>query len=191
MHFDHFNFIAGIYDRAGKFILDEPLKGALSLSSDHSLLDAGGGTGRVTDVIRSKVREVYVVDTSFGMLRQARKKDLKTIIAPVEKLPFVHENFDRIIVIDALHHVRDQKQTIVDLWRVLKPKGRIVIVEPDIRKRVVKAIAIGEKILLMRSHFLTGEEIRSLFTGTKAEIHVFYDRNNIYAIAQKDKVGVN
>ncbi len=56
-------------------------------------------------------------------------------------------------MMDALHHMSFQKQAIGELWRVLKPGGRIVIIEPDIRRFVVKLIAIGEKIILMESHF--------------------------------------
>ena len=49
------------------------------------------------------------------------------------------------------------------MFRVLKPGGLLVIEEPDIRTFGVKLIAIAEKLLLMRSHFLAPEEITNLF----------------------------
>ena len=58
-------------------------------------------------------------------------------------------------MVDALHHVIHQGQTAREMYRVLKPGGRIVIEEPDIRKFGVKLIAVAEKLLLMRSHFLS------------------------------------
>ena len=46
---------------------------------------------------------------------------------------------------------------------VLKPGGLLVIEEPDIRTFGVKLIALAEKLLLMRSHFLAPDEITKLF----------------------------
>jgi demethylmenaquinone methyltransferase/2-methoxy-6-polyprenyl-1,4-benzoquinol methylase len=51
--------------------------------------------------------------------------------------------------------------------RVLEPEGRSVIEEPDIRTFGVKLVALAEKILLMRSHFLSPIQIASLFPRGK------------------------
>jgi ubiquinone/menaquinone biosynthesis C-methylase UbiE len=91
------------------------------------------------------VREVFVADLSRGMLRRAAGKGLATVCTPAESLPFPSGSFDRIIMMDALHHVIDQRQTAGELWRVLAPGGRIVIVEPDIRKFIVKLLAIAKR----------------------------------------------
>ena len=48
------------------------------------------------------------------------------------------------------------------LLRVLKPKGRLLIEEPDIRKFRAKMIRVMEKFLLMKSVFCTPEEIKSM-----------------------------
>jgi demethylmenaquinone methyltransferase/2-methoxy-6-polyprenyl-1,4-benzoquinol methylase len=54
--------------------------------------------------------------------------------------------------------------------RVLKPGGRIVIEEPDIRAFGVKLIAVAEKLLLMRSHFLAPDQIVKLFGSGKTSV---------------------
>jgi demethylmenaquinone methyltransferase/2-methoxy-6-polyprenyl-1,4-benzoquinol methylase len=81
-----------------------------------------------------------------------------------EELPFADATFDRILVIDAFHHLRDQKLAAREMVRVLAPGGRLVIQEPDIAHLGVKLVALGEKMLLMRSHFHTpaavGEMLR-------------------------------
>ena len=187
MPIDHFNLIANFYDRLGKFKVGETLLGLLSLDSSSLLLDAGGGTGRVASALREMVKKVVVADLSVGMLRQADNKGLEAICAPAEFLPFPPGSFDRVIMVDALHHVMDQRQTCNELWRILSPGGRILIIEPDIRKPLVKAIAIGEKLLLMRSHFLTGVEIKSLFTDPDVMISLFNDDLNIFLVAEKVK----
>ena len=185
MPFDHFNLIANFYDRAGQFRVSEPLLGLLSLSPSSLLLDAGGGTGRVAEALRSLVQEVFIVDTSRGMLRLAAGKGLATVCAPAEFLPFPSRSIDRILMMDALHHVLDQRMTARELWRVLAPGGRILIVEPDIRKLSVKVIALGEKLLLMRSHFLSDGEITSLFTAPDIKAGVYFDNSNIFFLAEK------
>jgi ubiquinone/menaquinone biosynthesis C-methylase UbiE len=185
MPFDHFNFIANFYDRAGKFIIKEPLLELLSLSPSSLMLDAGGGTGRVATALRGMVREVFVADTSRGMLRHAKGKGLGTVCTQVESLPFPSRSIDRILMMDALHHMKDQRLAICELWRVLAPGGRILVVEPDIRKFYVKLIASGEKLLLMRSHFLTHAEITSLFVAPDVRVRVVFDEFNIFLVAEK------
>ena len=88
-------------------------------------------------------------------------------------------------MLDALHHVINQYLTIKELWRVLAPGGRILIIEPDIDKLVTKLIALIEKILMMRSHFLSGEKIRALFFDLDATIHLFKDGSNVILIVEK------
>jgi ubiquinone/menaquinone biosynthesis C-methylase UbiE len=187
MPFDHFDVVAGFYDRVGQFRVTEPLLEALSLSPDSLMLDVGGGAGRIAAALRGMLREVFVVDVSDGMLRHACGKGLAVVLAPAESLPFLSGSIDRIIMVDALHHVMNQRQTADELWRVLAPGGRILIIEPDIRRFLVKLIAIGEKILLMQSHFLTAEEIRSLFTDPVGRVSEYINEFNIYFIAKKGR----
>jgi ubiquinone/menaquinone biosynthesis C-methylase UbiE len=186
MPFDHFDMIAGFYDRSGQFNISELLFELLSLSTDNLLLDAGGGTGRVAASLRGMVREIIVADTSLGMLRHATGRGLVTVCAKAESIPFPSACVDRVILVDALHHVLNQQHTIHELWRVLLPGGRIVIVEPDIRRFMVKLLALGEKMLLMRSHFLSGKEITSLFQGYVSTINMFYEGINVLLVVEKE-----
>jgi demethylmenaquinone methyltransferase/2-methoxy-6-polyprenyl-1,4-benzoquinol methylase len=167
-------------------VFSQPLLGLLSLSVNHRLLDAGGGTGRIAASLRGLVGEVLVEDVSRNMLRYSARKGLESICAPVEDLPFKSASFDRVIMMDALHHVSNQKRAISELWRVLIPGGRIVIIEPDIRKFAVKLIALGEKIILMGNHFLTVEGITALFIAPEARIDVRCDQ--FYVIIVGDKL---
>jgi len=65
-------------------------------------------------------------------------------------------------MVDALHHVADQMQTLREITRLLAPGGIAIIEEPDIHNFLVKIIALGEKIMLMRSHFLKPERIAEM-----------------------------
>jgi ubiquinone/menaquinone biosynthesis C-methylase UbiE len=185
MPINHFNMIAGVYDRAATFLLSASLSEQLSLTSGSLILDAGGGTGRVGAALTGETRRVVVVDSALEMLRHAVRRNLSSVYAPLENLPFSSGLFDRIIMMDAFHHVFDQKKTASELLRVLKTGGRIVIVEPDIHRFRMKLLAMGEKLLLMRSHFLSGGQIAGLFEDRNVHVGVMIDGYNVFVLIEK------
>jgi demethylmenaquinone methyltransferase/2-methoxy-6-polyprenyl-1,4-benzoquinol methylase len=152
--FNHFDHIASFYDR----LLPSPdlakWRDLLQLPTLGSLLDAGGGTGRVSYQLRRWAGQVVICDFSLPMLKRAKAKTgPHPVRADAEKLPFPDEAFDRVIVVDALHHFGHQERTLKELVRVLKKGGRIVIEEPDITRFAVKLSALFERLALMQSKF--------------------------------------
>lgn len=183
---DHFDLLAPLYDRAIRLKNPEGWLTIARLPATGTLLDAGGGTGRIATALRSYVNKAIVVDLSFGMLKQAiQKNDLDCVCAPSERLPFDDNTFERVIMVDAFHHIIDQKSTTSELWRVLKPAGRLVIEEPDIRNAVVKLIAVIEKLALMRSHFISPPRIAQLFSYPNSQVVIFRKGYNSWVIADK------
>jgi len=173
--FDHFGAIAPVYDRFFRPHDPARLAELADLPTPGFLLDVGGGTGRVAHSLKPWQQSIIVADLSFRMLQNAGCKDgLHTVCAPAERLPFADESFDRIIMVDALHHVCSQTTAVDEMWRLLRPGGKIVIEEPDIRSVFVVILALLEKILLMRSHFLSPPKIVALFppSGLKQQIVV-------------------
>ena len=186
MPFDHFDLLAPLYERVIPAAAIDAMLRYLEPEADSSLLDAGGGTGRVSAFLQKDFASVVLSDISMGMLQEAAAKDgLRPTCALTEQLPFADGHFDRVLMVDALHHVADQAQTVRELWRVIKPGGRVVIQEPDIHKFAVKLIAIAEKLALMRSHFLSGEKIAALFPFDNAEIDIHFEDFNVWVVVKK------
>ncbi len=173
---DHFGILAPFYERFISGRMSEQLADLLALPDHGAVLDAAGGTGRIAQFLSGGSAQVVVADESRRMLKEASSKPgIDPICARIEQMPFQDNSFDRILMVDALHHLASQQRASQELWRILKPGGRIVIEEPDIRTFAVKLIAIAEKVALMRSHFLDPVRIASLFTSEDACVSIQTD----------------
>lgn len=184
--FDHFDFLAPIYDRMMKSTPQVDLLEHLNINSRSSVLDVGGGTGRVAQTLIPHAASVTVVDLSFNMLREARlKPGLNGVMAGSEHLPYEESSFDVVLMVDAFHHVIDQSLTLREMFRVVKPGRSLVVEEPDINTFLVKLVAFGEKLLGMRSHFLSGEEIAGLLKTFCNDIRIYRKEYIVWVVVKK------
>jgi ubiquinone/menaquinone biosynthesis C-methylase UbiE len=165
----HFDWLAPIYDRFAPPARLDTLRELLRPPLAGRLLDAGGGTGRVSSPLRSLFRQVVVLDLSRAMLKQSRRKHgLVPIQADAGQLPFPDDIFDRILIVDSLHHFAGQQAVICELMRVLRPGGLLVIEEFNINRFPIKLLALLERALLMGSNFSTRDRIREMLTACGA-----------------------
>lgn len=184
--FDHFNFIASVYDATFGRNIDHDILVHVDIEHGHRLLDVGGGTGRVSVLFKPVSEKIIVADLARKMLYEAQEKRLCCIQTLSEYLPFEDGSFDRIIIVDALHHVADQRKTLNEMWRLLAPGGKIVIEEGDIHHWLVKLVAWGEKLLCMRSHFIRPEKLVSMcHFDHKAEVELIQERGVAWVIIFK------
>lgn len=184
--FEHFDCLAPHYEKVIRPRLPQALMALAALPVEGALLDIGGGTGRVAQFMAGHAHPVVVADLSLPMLAETQRKEgLQPVAAHSERLPFADASFARIIMVDALHHVIDQRATAIELWRTLQPGGRIVIEEPDVRTFTVKLLALAEKLALMRSHFLAPVQIAALFDHPDARIHIQATGFNAWVVVEK------
>lgn len=183
---DHFSLLAPFYEFFIRPKNPEKIRSLAHLPSEGIILDAGGGTGRVAQYFHGTAAQILVADESLKMLCEAQKKEgLQPVQTYAENLPFQNNTFDCIIMVDALHHVADQQKTTTELWRVLKPGGRLIIEEPNIQFLGVKFIAFAEKLALMRSHFHSPQQIINLFQGKPALTHLELEDALAWIIVEK------
>ena len=103
------------------------------LSAGMNHLDVAVGTGAIARSAVEIVGEtgsVTGIDPSIGMLGQTRKLLRIPVIQGVaERLPFPDNSFDFLSMGYALRHVTDLNVTFDEYFRVLKPGGRLLILE--------------------------------------------------------------
>lgn len=188
----HFDLVARFYDRVFHFLGPERLLNLLQPRPSERILDIGGGTGRVSQTFGDDY-VVVVCDPSWGMLREARQKRMIACCGLAEHLPFTDGAFDRIVMVDTFHHLGDQHIAAKETLRVLRPGGRLVIEEPDIRRWAVKLTALGERLLLMRSRFYSIADLARVFEKAGAKIAAVeeeYDLNVRLAV-ERMEVAIN
>jgi demethylmenaquinone methyltransferase / 2-methoxy-6-polyprenyl-1,4-benzoquinol methylase len=103
------------------------------LARGMKVLDVAIGTGLVAREEISMVgdsRLVFGVDPSAGMLAQAKKSlSLPVIMGLGEQLPVADATFDFLSMGYALRHVSDLHIVFAEFYRVLKPGGRLCVLE--------------------------------------------------------------
>jgi ubiquinone/menaquinone biosynthesis C-methylase UbiE len=186
----HFELLAPIYDRLIAPILGAPdpqrWRDLLRLPSVGWVLDAGGGTGRISAALRPLTEKVVVADLSRRMLRQARRRGLEGVVADVERLPFADGTFERVLVVDALHHFIRQQQSLGELVRVLRPGGRLLVEELDPRRFPVKLAALGERLLGMKSCFRSPQVFAGMLIAEGLSVRIEQDKGwAVWIIADK------
>jgi demethylmenaquinone methyltransferase/2-methoxy-6-polyprenyl-1,4-benzoquinol methylase len=97
------------------------------------LLDVGAGTGVVSLLAQDILGQsgcVIAHDPSRGMLQQACRRGVHRAVQGLgEYLPYADSSFDRITMSYALRHVVDLRPLFAEFARVLKPGGRVLILE--------------------------------------------------------------
>jgi demethylmenaquinone methyltransferase/2-methoxy-6-polyprenyl-1,4-benzoquinol methylase len=192
-----FDRVAPLYDRLMPAARVDPLANALSLSRRpvRTVLDVAGGTGRAARALSGAVDRgagagaadrderdggsdpraghgVVVVDRSRGMLRVARRRGHGCLAGDATRLPVATDAVDAVTVVDALHHVRDQRALLDEAQRVVAPGGVVVVADFDPSTLRGRALVAAERLVGFDSVFSTPDDLARFLsrTGTTARV---------------------
>lgn len=112
----------------------------LKYQEGSRILDVATGTGDVAlEIARTTPSSVQIVGADFcpemvelGQAKVAESPYANRItlrVAPCEDLPFPDNTFDSITIAFGIRNVVDRRLGLAEMWRVLKPGGRIIILE--------------------------------------------------------------
>lgn len=112
-------------------------------SVDGEILEIGVGTGLNLPHYPEHVRKIVTVDPNPGMNRRLQRRidqcgiEVDKRVLGSEQLPFDDSAFDCVVSTITLCSIPNVKQALAELFRVLKPDGRILFLEhgisPDTR----------------------------------------------------------
>ena len=150
-----FDQTASLYDRinaaaflgTGGWYRKQALRRS-GLRAGMRLLDVAAGTGAVSQAASAIISADAIVccDPSANMLAHAAAKipDASMVTANAERIPLPSASFDFLTMGYALRHVADLHQTFREFHRLLKPGGRLLILEMTCPSNTLKrAIARG------------------------------------------------
>ena len=110
--------------------------------------DLGCGTGHVSELLSPSVARVIAVDESGPMLSAARDRleklsNIELRAGAVEDLPIENGELDVAILFLVAHFVADPPALMREVQRVLKPGGKLLLVDFMIHDRTDYAILLG------------------------------------------------
>jgi SAM-dependent methyltransferase len=115
----------------------------LDLTPRRRVLDVGCGTGRHLLELSRYPADLIGLDMARQDLRIMRylftltakerpiEAEVSMVVGVGERLPFRDELFDDVICTETLEHVPDDRAVVVELLRVLRPGGVLVLSVPD------------------------------------------------------------
>ena len=143
---------------------------SLNFSNNDKVLDVATGTGDIALAIRKKYKtDIIGLDLSVNMLKIARKKlkklkkdDIHFIEGDAENLPFDDDTFDKLVISYGLRNLGNCEKGLQEFYRVLKPNGKIGILEFLQPKSTIIA-----KVFKFYFNYIL-PRVASLFSNSKA-----------------------
>jgi len=116
-------------DRAERIALEKLLS---KIPQKGSLIDIGGGFGRLAQIYAPEFKKCLLVDPSEKHLNLGQKnlknfKNLQFKKGIGENLPVKDATFDVVLMVRVVHHLPDPEKTFREASRVLKPSGYFVL----------------------------------------------------------------
>jgi len=108
----------------------------LQLMPPMVIADLGAGEGAFSLLLAQRAKQVIAVDTSPRMVEVARQqakrqgvKNLDYRLGDMEELPIDDASVDLVFFSQSLHHALHPERAVAEGWRILKPGGRIAILD--------------------------------------------------------------
>lgn len=149
---DHFRWQTG----AGYFAQTErDLVKGLELPTGGRLLEVGCGEGGNLHHLGARPGWVGL-DFAEAKLRHGQScvPDVAFVRGDASRLPLAEHTFDAVLIRDVLHHVPDRRAVVAEAARVLKPGGRLGLIEPNRYSPLIfsQAVLVRAERAVLRSH---------------------------------------
>jgi len=161
----------------------------------RSILDVGCGTGILLNYLNSRNEDIELngLDISPEMARLSREKlgeSANIIVGSSENIPFEKEKFEIVTCSTSFHHYANPQKSVDEMYRVLKPGGKLIILDPfldgKIRKMICNVLNLlfqEKDVKMFRSFELKELFINAGFINVNQRVFSFY---KLITIGQKE-----
>jgi ArsR family transcriptional regulator len=111
-------------------------EGLLKILNYNVVADLGAGEGTLAQLLAQRAKHVIAVDHSQKMVTLGKKlakenglKNLDYRLGDIEALPIDDKSVDLAFLSQALHHAANPEHALREAHRILKPRGRLVILD--------------------------------------------------------------
>jgi len=108
----------------------------LSLLPPMVIADLGAGEGAFSLMLAQRATRVIAVDTSNKMIEVGREQAVRAGVSNIEfrlgdmeEVPIENDQVDLVFFSQSLHHALHPERALHEAWRILRPGGRIVILD--------------------------------------------------------------
>ncbi|MBD3189215.1 MAG: methyltransferase domain-containing protein [Candidatus Heimdallarchaeota archaeon] len=171
-----YDLIAESFDSKRSYPWKEVKKFTKTVEPTELVLDLGCGNGRHTQLLVEREAGAIGLDISYNILKTALENQLNEVKnqllgmvnADIRALPFKDNQFDKVLMIAVLHHVKKgdaRKKTLLELHRILKVGGEALVScwqrthprfkKPDLREKIQQ----GKKDVIVAWTLPTGKKI--------------------------------
>lgn len=164
---------------------------------EGNLLEIGSGTGANIPYLEERGKKVFL-EYNPWMLKEALRKSLKKFGEPVlgsaSALPFRDHSFDTVLITLVLCSVGDLPMTIREVFRVLTPGGKLLILEHVLSDHTLMA-TFQRKVTPIWKHLADGchldretdSEIQKAFRKMEQNRFQLHHTPFIYGVYEKTK----
>jgi demethylmenaquinone methyltransferase / 2-methoxy-6-polyprenyl-1,4-benzoquinol methylase len=184
---EHYDFVCGLGSLgSGRYYRRWVLLQS-GLRVGMKFLDVATGTGMIAQGATRILREpgsVVGLDPSGGMLQHAKRTlTVPLVQGTVEELPFASGHFDFLCMGYALRHVADLGVAFRECLRVLKPGGRVLILEITLPRS-----PLGQRFFRVYFESILPRVTRISTGSAKAELLMKYYWDTIANCVAPDKI---
>jgi ubiquinone/menaquinone biosynthesis C-methylase UbiE/biotin operon repressor len=134
----YFDELAGKFGR--QYVPGRSWKGIaealLKLMPPMVIADLGAGEGTISQLMAQRAKKVIAIDNSEKMVEfgaeLARKHGIDNLeyrLGDIEEIPIRSGTVDLAFFSQALHHATHPERAIAEAWRILKPGGRVAVLD--------------------------------------------------------------
>lgn len=156
---DHMDSLYKSKNKLVKYVHMKRLKKILQFlpkNQNLKVLDAGCGEGHLVELLSNNLKDnvYYGVDITDVAIEKAKARcpSAKILKGSISSLQFPDKFFDVVICTEVIEHIYDYEKVIVELKRVLKDEGFLIITFPNETNWTISRFLLGRRPIKVPDH---------------------------------------